>query len=222
MSDDEGGDDYGDYDVLGAGDGLDEEGLAEPGEGGLAEPDEEGPEPEPGADADADADEDADEVGLEEDAAGTDDEGEGDDAGDEEADPVEPVMQKARPERQKVDPILRMSNKPRFVRVVAPEDRVTDNRLHKSEAALVLAMRAQQISKYATRFTEGGALHDPVALAFKELFDRRCPFILRRPIGVGPGGEPVVEEWCVREMVLPPLTPPAPLGGGRPASTTKP
>jgi DNA-directed RNA polymerase subunit K/omega len=204
MSDDEGGEDYGDYEDLGAGDEpADDEGLAEA-------------EPEAEAEAEAEEDADADEAGLEEDAAGTDDDDEGDDeAGDEEAEPVEPATQKARPERQKVDPILRMSNKPRFVRVVAPEDRVTDNRLHKSEAALVIAMRAQQIAKYATRFTEGGALHDPVALAFKELFDRRCPFILRRPIGTGPGGEPIVEEWVVREMTLPPLTPPVPLGGGR-------
>lgn len=213
MSDDEGGEDYGDYEDLGAGDEpADDEVLAEP---------------EPEADEDADAD--ADEVGLEEDAAGTDDEDEGDDeAGDEEAEPVEPATQKARSERPKTDPILRMSNKPRFVRVVAPEDRVTDNRLHKSEAALVIAMRAQQIAKYATRFTEsredpGGALHDPVALAFKELFYRRCPFILRRPIGTGPGGELIVEEWVVREMTLPPLTPPVPLGGGRapPAAATR-
>lgn len=202
MSDDEGLGDYEDYEDLGAGEEpMDDEGLAEV---------------EPEVDEDAD-----EEVGLDEDAAGTDDEDEGDDgAGDEEAEPVEPVTQKARPERQKVDPILRMSNKPRLVRVVKPEDRVTDNRLHKTEAAQIIAMRAQQIAKYGTHFTDGGSLHDPVMIAFKELLDRRCPLTLRRHIGTGPSGEPIVEEWVVRTMTLPPLTPPVPLasGGGRAAA----
>ncbi|NBQ43951.1 MAG: hypothetical protein EBU23_16185, partial [Mycobacteriaceae bacterium] len=125
-----------------------------------------------------------------------------DEDADEEAEPVEPVTQKARPERQKVDPILRMSNKPRLVRVVKPEDRVTDNRLHKTEAAQIIAMRAQQIAKYGTHFTDGGSLHDPVMIAFKELLDRRCPLTLRRHIGTGPSGEPIVEEWDVRTMTL--------------------
>jgi hypothetical protein len=188
MSDD--GEDEGEYEDL----GIDEE----PADDGLS----------------VEADE-ADVVGLDEDAAGTDEDDEDEDVDEVDEDYTEPVENptpKARPERQKTDPILRMSNNPRTVRVVAPEDRVTDNRLHKSEAAFVLAMRSQQIAKYATMFTDGGALHDPFALAYKELYDRRCPFILRRPIGTGSGGEQVVEEWVVREMVLPPLTPPVALG----------
>lgn len=196
MSDDE-GEDYGDYEDLGIGDEpLGEEGLAEP-------------------DPELEADIDGDDVVLEEDAAGTEDEDDSDDEpGDDDAEPVEPVMQKARPERQKTDPVLRMS-KPRFVHVVAPEDRVTDSRLQTAEASYIIAMRSEQISKHATCFTEGGAIHDPVVLAFKELLDRRCPFILRRQIGTTPGGEPIVEEWVVRDMTLPPLTPPISLGGGR-------
>jgi DNA-directed RNA polymerase subunit K/omega len=201
MSDDE-GDDDGDYEPLGVGDEpLDDDG--------------------PGADAEADADAEdleGDEAAAE--AAGTDDEDEGDEGDEAEAEglddePPEPAAQKARPERARVDPMLRASNKPRYVQVVAPEDRVTDNRLHKSEAALVIAMRAQQIAKHATVFTDGGPLHDPAELAFKELLDRRCPLVLRRLIGHSPAGEQVVEEWVVREMTLPPLTPPAALGRGR-------
>jgi DNA-directed RNA polymerase subunit K/omega len=176
MSDDE-GEDYGDYEELGIGD----------------EPiiDEEvGP-----------IEEDDDEVGLEEDAAGSD---EDDEPEEEEAEPVE--TQKAKNEKNKVDPLLRVSNKARFIKIVDPEKRVTDNRLHKSEAALIIAMRAQQIAKFATCFTNGDGLHDPVALAFKELLDRKCPLKLRRPIGTGPAGELIVEEWIVREMTLPLLT----------------
>jgi DNA-directed RNA polymerase subunit K/omega len=210
MSDDDGdGGEYGDYEDLAGGEEPAEEDV-------VSEPEPE-PEPEPEADADADGDADdktdADEAGLEEDAAGTDVEDEDDEGGE----PADPAPARARPERRPVDPLLRMSNRPRYVRVVEPDLRVTDNRLHKSEAAFIIAMRAEQIAKYATRFAEGGDVHDPVALAYKELFDRRCPFILRRVVGAGPGGDPIVEEWTVREMTLPPLTAPAPLGGGRAA-----
>ena len=171
MSDDE-GEDYGDYEELGIGD--------EP----IIDEEVVGP-----------IEEDDDEVGLEEDAAGSDD----DELEEEEAEPIE--TQKAKNEKNKVDPLLRVSNKSRFIKIVDPEKRVTDNRLHKSEAALIIAMRAQQIAKSATCFTNSDGLHDPVALAFKELLDRKCPLKLRRPIGTGPAG-----EWIVREMTLPLLT----------------
>jgi len=198
MSDDEGPDDYGDYEDIGE-EPLDEGGLGpDPGDA----------EPEDG---------EGDEIGLDEDAAGTDDEDdeeeEDEGAGDDE-EPAEPAgaSAKAAAQRARVDPILRMSNKHRVVRVVPPEERVTDNRLHRSEAAYIIAMRAEQIAKYAKSFTHAPNLHDPVAIAFKELFDRRTPFTLRRPVGSGPAGELIVEEWNVREMTLPPLTPPVPLG----------
>lgn len=193
MSDDE-GDDYGDYEDFGA---VDEDVI----EDGAVTP------------AAADEDEvdaaDEDEAGLEEEAAGTDEE---DSGADEEPEPIEPAAFRARAERQKVDPLLRLSNKPRAVIVVPADERETDNNLHKTEAAYVISMRSQQIARYSKCFTEGGGLHDPVALAFKELLDRKCPLILRRTVGTGPSGELIVEEWAVREMSLPPLTPPVPLG----------
>jgi DNA-directed RNA polymerase subunit K/omega len=162
-------------------------------------------------DPDAAADEEFDdELGLDDDGAGTDDNT--DDDADASPDEEVPTI-KAHPQRPKVDPILRLSNRPRVVVVVHPDERVTDNRLHKSEAAYIIAMRAQQIARYATTFTDPSGLHDPVAIAFKELLERRCPFTLRRSIGIGPAGELVVEEWNPREMTLPQLTPPVPLGG---------
>ncbi len=197
MSDDEGGEDYGEYEEDIAGGADDAELDAEPE--AEAEP------------------EDDEEVGLDEDAAGTDDEdeedeGEGEaDEGEEDTEPAG-ASQKAQPQRQKIDPILRVANKHRVIRIVPPDERVTDNRLQKSEAAYVIAMRAEQIAKYATCFTEAPTLHDPVAKAFKELYDRRCPLTLQRLVGTGPFGEAIVEEWTVREMTLPPLTPPVPLG----------
>lgn len=190
MSDDEGPDGYGDYEELGGIEGGEEE----PDE--LGEPDE------------------TEELGLEEDAAGTDDEDDdGEEEGADEDEPFEPAGSRATPQRARVDPILRASNKSCTVKLVPDEERMTDNRLQKAEAAYIIAMRAEQIAKHPTPFTDTGGLHDPVAIAFKELYDRRCPLKLRREVGTGPAGEIFVEEWIVRKMTLPPLTSPVPLGG---------
>jgi len=109
------------------------------------------------------------------------------------------------------DPTVRDANTPVRVIVVPTSERVTDNRLHKSEAAQVLAMRAQQIAKTARVFGgvgPEGPLRDPYALAYRELYARQCPLILRRQVGVGAAGEVIVEEWSVREMSLPLLRAP--------------
>jgi DNA-directed RNA polymerase I, II, and III subunit RPABC2 len=192
MSDDEGGEDYGDYEDAAFDDGRSEA----PDEGPLAE--------------------EVEEV-VDEDAVGTD---EDEEAGEEETEVEEEFRTAKEPtesgegrlasrgaaaQRPRVDPILRASNRPRPVRIVHPDDRVTDTRLQLAEAAMVLATRAQQIAKHATSFTDAAGLHDPVAIAQKELYDRRCPLRLRRVVGVGEGGEQLVEEFNVREMTLPPL-----------------
>jgi DNA-directed RNA polymerase subunit K/omega len=119
----------------------------------------------------------------------------------------EPVVsQKAHPQRVRVDPVIRASNRQHTIRLVPDEERTTDNRLHKSEAALVIAKRAEQIARHATHFAEKAAgLHDPVAIAYRELYERRCPLRLRRRVGYAPNGDELVEEWSVREMTLPPL-----------------
>ncbi len=172
-------------------------------------------EAEPGAEA-SDDDED---LGIDEDAAGT----------DEETDAEEPVpdefvaeQQQARPSRPNTDPPTKRSNRPSVAVIVAPDERTTDNVLRRTEAAQVLAMRAQEISQFATSFVDHVGLHDPVAIAFKELLARRCPLKVRRAVGVGPAQEQLYEEWRVNEMTLPPLTPPVALGPiGGPAQEKK-
>lgn len=197
MSDDgDGGEDYGDFEDLGSDQLGENEGLDEDDAGSSSA----GSEAAPGG-ADWGSEDGSSEGGPEGEAP----EGEGESP---EEEPAAPAAASARPERPKGDPLLRISNRPRVVRVVPAEERVTDGRLHKTEAAYLVAMRAEQIAKYATCFTDGGGLRDPVALAFKELLDRRCPLVIRRQVGVGPGGELLVEDWSVREMALPPLVPP--------------
>jgi hypothetical protein len=217
MSDDEGPDDYADYDDTGdGGDDIDQAASVADGE-----------ETELEGDGDQEVDEDEGGLGS---PVGSDGEEEGEDdnddekeAGDGEDTIVESALvgaaMKAVPQRARVDPILKVSNKPRAIRVVAPEDRVTDSRLHRAEAAQIIAIRAEHIAKFATHFAETTGLRDPVDIAFAELYERRCPSILRRNVGTGPGGEQIVEDWDVRQMTLPPLTlPPALIGKFGPGS----
>lgn len=199
MSDDEGPEDYGDYEEASEIGGDESEVGPEETEPEETEPEE------------------ADDFCVE-DAAGSDEEdeseaGEAGEGGEDEPFEQAGAASKAAPQRARVDPILRASNKPRIVRCVPPEERMTSHVLQKSEAAYIIATRAEQISKHPTAFVDIRGLHDPVAIAYKELFERRCPLVLRRPVGTGPAGEHLVEEWNPREMALPPLTPPVPLGG---------
>lgn len=119
---------------------------------------------------------------------------------------VEPELEA----RARADPVTSGANRPVRVIVVPNSERITDNRLHKSEASYVISVRAQQIARSATNFasashTNSAALYDPCAIAQRELIERRCPLLLRRQVGWGPDGEIIVEEWCVREMALPQL-----------------
>lgn len=171
-------------------------------------------EAEPGAEAS----DDEEDLGLDEDAAGTD---EGTDT-EEPAEEFVAEQNQARPSRPGADPPTRRSNRSGAAVIVAPEERTTDNVLRRTEAAQVLAMRAQEIAQYATSFVDHAGLHDPVAIAFKELLARRCPLKVRRAVGVGPAQEQLYEEWRVNEMTLPPLTPPVALGPIEPAPAPAP
>jgi hypothetical protein len=154
---------------------------------------------EPAIDADADADSDIEADGSD---APSDSESE-----DEAAADVEPELEAP---RARADPVTAGANRPVRVVVVPKSERITDNRLHKTEASYIISVRAQQIARSATNFasashTNSAALYDPCAIAQRELIERRCPLLLRRQVGWGPDGEVIVEEWSVREMALPQL-----------------
>lgn len=135
----------------------------------------------------------------------SDDETEDEDAEAEADDADEAAEIAVKVEKQRIDPILRISNKSRNVIIVPPDERVTDNRLQKSEAAHIISMRAQEIAQYGTSFTDIGNLHDPVDIAIKELQDRKCPMLVRRSVQILPNGDQIVEEWDPKEMALPML-----------------
>ena len=104
-------------------------------------------------------------------------------------------------------PMLRDSNRPRTVHVVADGDRVTDNRLQLTEASQVLSMRAEQISLSGTHMVlpcpELRDAHDSGAIAQLELYQRRCPLLFERQVGETERGERIVERWDPNEMALP-------------------
>lgn len=204
--------DYGDDDMGGDGDGLVEPGSpTAASDGGVDAADDDA----------ADSGSDAGSVGAAGSADDSDDSDDADDdAGDaapadDDADEADDVGaqggHRARAEKPRTDPILRLANRHRTVHVVPPGERVTDNRLHKTEAARIIATRAQQIADTGTTFAQNGTHHDPVVLAYAELYERRCPLTLRRVVGSGAGGDVYVEEWSPREMALPDLPAPGAL-----------
>lgn len=120
-------------------------------------------------------------------------------------DNAEPVEATEPPPRARLDGVIKASNRPIRTIIVPAHERITDNRLHKSEAADIIAMRAQQIAASAMSFedTSRDPARESYIKAYKELYQRRCPLILRRQIGWGSEGEKIIEEWNVREMTLP-------------------
>lgn len=67
--------------------------------------------------------------------------------------------------------------------IVAMEDRITSDILSKYEIVELISIRATQISKGDKPFTDVESLRDPIAMAKKELYDNRCPLLVKRGVG---------------------------------------
>ncbi len=106
-------------------------------------------------------------------------------------------------EKEEVDPMLRISNKSQCMHIVNEDERITSNCLQKSEMAYIISIRAEQIAKHSLAFVDTTGLHSAIDIAKKELYNRKCPLILRRLVGCNIQNEPIIEEWCVREMGFP-------------------
>lgn len=126
---------------------------------------------------------------------------EGDDEEDNVSEIYQPKIEK------KIDPIMKLSTKPRTVIIVSPEERITDNRLHKNEVSFILSTRAKEIAKHATHFLENNTYTNAISIAYNELYSHRCPLKLRRQVGMSARGDIIVEEWDTKTMVLPNIPP---------------
>lgn len=114
----------------------------------------------------------------------------------------------ADPEEEYGDQTLRRSAQSRQIIVVASDDRTSDDRLHTTEAAQLLAQRAEEIAKTGVHFAESaGGLHKPEDLAYAELYEGRCPLVVRRCM-YSTAEYDVVEDWSARELALPAIPPP--------------
>lgn len=94
-------------------------------------------------------------------------------------------------------------NRTRNLIIVPPNERITDNRLHKNEASYILSVRAKEIAKYGTNFIGEHSFTNSMAIAYEELYTHKCPLKLRRQVGISAKGDLIVEEWDTKLMVLP-------------------
>lgn len=108
---------------------------------------------------------------------------------------------------KKTDPITKLSTKIRNIIIVPPEERITDNKLHKNEVSFILSTRAQEIAKFATHFNETYSGSNAVSIAYNELYSHRCPLKLRRQVGISSKGDLIIEEWDTKTMMLPNIPP---------------
>ncbi len=67
--------------------------------------------------------------------------------------------------------------------IVKEEDRITSDYLSKYEMIELINIRATQISKGDYPFTDVKNLRDPISMAKKEVYDNRCPLLVKRAIG---------------------------------------
>jgi DNA-directed RNA polymerase subunit K/omega len=102
---------------------------------------------------------------------------------------------------KKVESILKSSS--RNIIIVPPEERITDNRLHKNEVSFIISTRAKEIAKHSTHFLGQHNYTNVLSIAYHELYEHKCPFKLRRQVGTTSKGDIIVEEWDVKTMVLP-------------------
>lgn len=100
--------------------------------------------------------------------------------------------------------VLPKSNTPRTIIVIAEHNKKTDNRLHRSELSNIISMRSAQIDTYGTHFASHPVDKKVDEIAIKELYERKCPLMLRRVVGYGLNGEIIAEIWDVNTMTLPP------------------
>jgi DNA-directed RNA polymerase I, II, and III subunit RPABC2 len=90
------------------------------------------------------------------------------------------------------------SNYSRIIKIVPSDMRQTSNVMMEYEYSDTIGIRATQIENGAPVYTDIGELTNPLEIAAKEMFDRRCPLFIKRYID-----ETTAEHWNCREMAFP-------------------
>ena len=81
-----------------------------------------------------------------------------------------------------------------------PEDRRTSEIMTKFEYTEAVSIRAKQIENGGTCFTDTTGITNPIAMAEKEIADKKSPLDLVRKIT-----DIHMERWHVNEMTIPQL-----------------
>ena len=80
--------------------------------------------------------------------------------------------------------------------IVDHKNRVTSDRLSRYEMVELINIRSHQISKNPICFVDVSGLRDPTEMAIKELFENRCPLLVKREVAKN-----TVELWNPNEMI---------------------
>ena len=110
------------------------------------------------------------------------------------------MMNKPKQKDVTVNPLDKKFVTSKTFTVVKPEDRITSDVMTLYEYTEVISIRAAQIQANAKTFTNVDLLDDPIKMAEKEIYDRKCPLSIKRNIN-----ENEVEIWEVNELAIPPL-----------------
>ena len=85
------------------------------------------------------------------------------------------------------------------IKIISDNKRITSNILTSYEYASILGIRSVQIEQNPQIvFVEIGDLRDPVLIAKKEIWARKCPLKIIRKLN-----ESIQEHWSPNEMILP-------------------
>jgi len=86
--------------------------------------------------------------------------------------------------------------------IIKNEDRTTSHMLSKTEMTEAVSIRCAQIQKNPIVFVDIEGMDDPIAMAKKEINERKCPLVLRRFIGHYNNSD-YYEYWDINEMTRP-------------------
>jgi DNA-directed RNA polymerase subunit K/omega len=129
------------------------------------------------------------------------------DDGEEEAteDPDDPVENDSDFEDESDDDVdvntnedLHDSHYHRIIKIVPVASRVTSEVMTLFEYSDIIGIRTTQIENGAPVYTDVAGLISAKNMAIKELFDRKCPHIIKRRVG-----QFLEEQWSAREMAFP-------------------
>lgn len=74
----------------------------------------------------------------------------------------------------------------------------TSNKMTIFEKAKIIGIRAEQLNENAPAFVDTAGMIDCIAIAKKELEQKRLPFIIRRTLPDG-----THEDWKISDMLIP-------------------